>query len=314
MLSETSIVHSVPFAPWTTALCLAALLLNGQSSGYCAADDPDGLVLSIAVHKRQIIQYEPVVLTVSIANRSRQDKKVVAHLDPSWGFLSLFVDLPTGRRCPIRPFVQSCGQARYVTLSSGQQIHHRFYLLYSKGVGYIFKEKGRYRVHVRFRPGTTGSRFVSATSPDLFVSAPTKEVDEYALRHWRGGPQALFALGLTTDNAIAREFSTVARKFPGSTYAPWSYYFCGRAALRQELNDGPSKGGLNGVLVYYRPLLDKYPKFPLRMEAKLDLAEIYYYLGKTDVSTRILKEIESKHRAFVAVRRSIARYMQQREK
>jgi hypothetical protein len=198
-------------------ICLEATLfsLTVCASGQCACGDgQDGLRLSISTGKHHLSQGEPLVLDIEVKNVSEQRQILKSPLTPESGHLTFKIVGPKGRLHKFQPYVLYSGEVGMQDLAPKSSVKGRQVLFYSPNWGFHFDQPGDYTVQAIHRLHELESNVLKIRV------RPAGRADQKALEHIRGNPQAMFALGATADPIIGREFETVVRKYPESTYVP----------------------------------------------------------------------------------------------
>ncbi len=272
-------------------LVCAALLLPLNLFG----DDPDPdhkpdpeLELELSLPKKEIVQFEPLVITISVENQSEQPRKISRAFDPCWHYLKVFVTDPAGRVHHLGGGVICCGFGGTLTLppkGRNNAIHLRMLLTPSPNTW--LDTPGKYQLNATFQAGDNNGPLVAQTA--TLTIKPAEGVDKKALKLFRGEDQAEFLANQTTSPKIGKHFETLIQDYPKSVYVPWCYYVLGRAAQRQDHILYEDRG--EAVRKYYKHLLETDSKFPLKTEVEYEMARELIRMEKPDAAKRAIEKL-----------------------
>jgi hypothetical protein len=299
-------------APW---------LFGGLAVVVCSAEADDArfqvLELRLSVAESEIVQNEPLVVVIELANRSPGPQIVLPDLETDLGLVTYRIVGPDGKLHPFQPVGQASHQSEPQVLAEDESLLHRQVLLYSADWGVHFKQPGEYRIQAVYRatlsklaaPDSRERRFFLESNVVTVDVKPARGDDEKALEHFRGNPQALFALGLTHEWMIGREFETILRKYPNCSYAPWCYYFLARAWPDHPLRNAQLKS--ERAVRMFETLLTKYPDFPLATDVRYQIARELSRLGRKKEALERVERLIEEHpnlRLFQRVKLQIRVY------
>ena len=249
------------------------------------------LELKLSLSKNQIVQLEPIALTVSVQNLSKEPQNLYLIFNRDAQYLRIYLTTSEGKTHWLNTRLIACEGSDPETLSPKDVIRYR--LMLSDGPHSWMDTPGEYKLHITFAC-LKDPKPLESKPLKLTVKA-AKGVDNEALDRFRGYAQAEFLTsGATCDAILAEQFRFVTEKYPKSVYTPWCYYALGRAAQNQPFPLPFSTAA--EAIGYYRRLLKDYPKFPMKTEVEYEIARELFRLGKDDEAA--LDQIEtlaSKH-------------------
>ncbi|MBW3600961.1 MAG: tetratricopeptide repeat protein, partial [Planctomycetes bacterium] len=193
-----------------------------------------------------------------------------------------------------------------IRLKPNESLLHHEFLLYSPNWGFHFREPGDYTIQATFDYGISPTPRLALRSNRVKLSVvPAPGVNAIALERFNGHPQGKFAIGMSDAYAIADEFQTVITEWPDTPYAPWSYYFLGRAWQARPENDQHNRrmrghSGVNEFLsqkaiATFEILLNDHPTFPFAAEAHYQIAKEMLRLGQRQRALRRIKKLIEQH-------------------
>ena len=259
------------------------------------ADEPEkSLELGVSLSKKEIVQFEPVVLDVSVTNRSKKPQQVVGTWDLDWLYLKISVTDSTGKDVFHRiNGAVADGIPSKVIIAAGPRdnsLHHRIVLTASPGTW--MDKPGDYKLQATFDYGNKKAKPLKSNTVNLAIK-PAQGIDKQALTRFRGYPQAKFLAMSTNAAVVGEEFEAVIKKYPKSVYTPWCYYILGWAW--QDYDRIPERQRALAAQEYFGELLRKYPKFPLKIEAEYELARALYRLGEREKALKQIDDLAGKH-------------------
>lgn len=250
--------------------------------------------LHVSLVQSEIVRNEPAILTVTLANMSGTDQTVTPALEPEAEYLTCEIVLPDRKRVRYRPMLHVDVTSGTQVLKPGERLVHRQMLIFSVGQGVLFKDAGQYKISANFSITATGRpRRVLKSNVATLTVRPAVGVDAKAIEFFRGNPQACFAVGSTTDWAIGREFETIIKDYPESTYVPWCHYFLGRAWQQREVSQPEAKA--EHASRHFESLLNKHQRFPLIVETRYQLAKETLRLGRRDEALKQIEDLVEAH-------------------
>lgn len=279
------------------ALLVALWCIVGSSLE--AEESSNALELRLSLSKRQIVQFEPVVLEVSVTNRSAKPQQIYNTLDLDWLYLKVFVTDSAGKEFQLGTGGISDGIPGRETIAAdpaNNTLRHKILLTpFPKS---WMDTPGDYKLHATFDYGKDVKPLKSNTV-GLKVK-PTEGINKKALERFRGRLQASFLANKSTCPPIAEEFEAVIKEHPKSIYVPWCYYVLGRASQHQKRV--PERARAVEASEYFRRLLEKHPKFPLTTEVRYEIARELLRLGQRDDALRRIDDLAGKHSDFLVFR------------
>jgi len=250
--------------------------------------------LRITLQQQSIVQCEPVVVFFELKNTSGEKQAFDPGIEPGQGNLIYRIVGPDGTVHRWHPPVVAMREGEKAVLKPNESMSHRDIVHYSGNWGFHFKQPGQYSVEATFLAGRVKDEPLLLRSNSVSVTArPAAGIDAKALERFGGHPQAKFALGTSTDFAIADEFEAIIRDYPTSVYAPWCYYFLARA-WQNRFRDTP-KIGAEKAIALYEESLDKHPKFPLTIEVRYQIAKEMLYLERRTEGLERIEELIAAH-------------------
>jgi tetratricopeptide (TPR) repeat protein len=249
------------------------------------------------------MENEPLVVRVELANISTVPQSVPPLLEQRYGFLTYEISGPKGEAQKYAPLTEIETMFQPQTLAPGDSLADRQLLFYSPNWGVHFKARGTYSVRAVFRlPGRDGDMSLLTSNSEEVTVRAANGANAAALEHFRGNPQALFALGMTTDWVIGREFQTIVEKYPESKYAPWSHYFLGRSWQRRDMPQARAKA--ERAMLHFRALLKDYPDFPFAVEVRYEIAKELLRLGEKDEAIKRIEELRKSDPSLLLFQRA----------
>lgn len=282
--------------PKTFATFVVALVCM-RSAG--AEEEKTGLKLHLSLAADEIKQFAPLVAKIRIENTSAENRTVYSNPRPEFGNLTYRIPGPGGRQRRLEPVsMAAVPKHQQKVLAAGEGLEHHQWILWSGGA-FHFDQPGAYSIQASSRFNELDSNIVK------FRVSPAEGVDQKALEHWRGNPQALFALGATSDYTIAQEFEAILRDYPESVYTPWCYYFLGEAWQRRAESDELGRLRKTGIeyfsqkaLALYEELLKKEPDFPRKVEISYEMAKERLRFGEREKAFAEIDRLTEKHPAL----------------
>ena len=244
--------------------------------------------LKLSLSKSEIVQLEPIALTISVKNLSKEPQEIYPTFDRAAQHLIIIVTTNDGKTIEWHPgdIIIEDAVPNLYTLSPKDVIRYRMML--SDEPHSWMDTPGEYKLHITFDCLKAGAKPLESKPVKLTVKA-AEGIDKEALHRFRGYPQAEFlTYGSTCDAILFKQFVTVTQIYPKSVYTPWCYYALGRAA-QSDFTCPFSK--VFHARDYYEQLLKRYPKFPMKTEVEYEMAREFLRLGKDDEAA--INQIES---------------------
>ncbi len=187
---------------------LLTITVFGLMVAPAKCEDPK-LELKLSVSKSEIVQLEPIVLTVSVQNLSKEPQKIYPIFDPDAHYLKIFLTTDEGKTSWVRSGLISDISCKPYTFSPKDVIRYRLML---SGQPKDWTDRpGEYKLHITFSCLKDAKPLES--KPVKLTVKPAEGVDKEALDRFRGYPQAEFLARGSTAEAIAEQFRFVIRKF-----------------------------------------------------------------------------------------------------
>lgn len=270
------------------AVCVFGFI-TGSARG---EDNPPKLELKLSLSKSEIVQLEPIALTISVQNLSKEPQKIHRIFDPDWQYLKIFLTTTDGKAIWLRSGLIKDGRPNTYTLPpKGRNDVIRYRLLLSGQPKDWMDTPGEYKLHITFDYAKDSEPLTS--KPVKLTVKPAEGIDKEALDRFRGYPQAEFLARGSTAQAIAEQFRFVVQKYPKSVYTPWCYYILGWAAQNDPFVSQSSRA--TNARDYYGRLLKDYPKFPMKTEVEYEMARELLRLGEDEGAIDQLEVLASKH-------------------
>jgi len=246
------------------------------------------LGLEVTVPRPAIVQGEPVVVEVRLGNISAEPVTVDPLLAPEAGRLIWYFTSPAGTERRYRPVFLLDGEARPRELAPGESLVARQMLLVDAEAGPLFGEPGEHQIEAMFSDTHSGSAaaVVRSNRAAILVREAVGD-DAEARQRFSGRPQAMFAMRLTADWAIAAEYEAIAGDYPQSPYAPWSRYFLARSGGE----GGDRRDRSARAIIHLRTIVERYPGFPLALEARYLLAREQWQTGQREAAMENLGQV-----------------------
>ena len=138
---------------------------------------------------------EPVFMKVGVQNMGSQPHLVPDSLDPTDGYLRVFLRRPDGQVVRYLPPVQLCKPSQRVLLRKGQKpLRYPGFPLFLSSRGPVFTEPGVYHVYVQLS-GVDGGRFAQSDETPVRILHPDRQTEAFAHELWEH-PESLQALYL----------------------------------------------------------------------------------------------------------------------
>lgn len=269
--------------------CLGYNVLGDDKTAEFSRD----LEMKVSLSAEEVIQFEPVILKVSVRNVSHQNQKIYRALDPNRKYLKVFLIDSDGKHRQLKTSDIVNGEVESMELPTwvnrkggvGTGVHRR--ILLSSNPGAWLDTPGKYKVYATFNYAE-GKKVGSPVAAELTVKA-AEGVNKDALERFRGFPQAKFIAKQTNCPDIANEFKAVIDKHSESAYVPWCYYLLARGFQNREV--GHPLSNARNARMYYQALLKRFPEFPLKREVEYEIAREGFRLEKTDESLYEVKRL-----------------------
>ncbi len=243
---------------------LSAILLVAPAQ----AEKPPKVELKLSLSKSEIVQFEPIVLTIAVRNLSKEPEQIHLKFDPIAQYLRIFVTSELGKTKRIKPDIISNVYVGPHEFGPKDVIRYRLML---SGKPHDWMDTpGEYKLHITFDCLKDAKRLESE-SVKLTIKA-AEGVDKEALDRFRGYPQATFLDRGSTAEAIAGQFRFITQKYPKSVYTPWCYYILGWAMQNRRADFASDSLQAEAAIDYYERLLREYPKFPMKTEVEYEIA------------------------------------------
>lgn len=271
-------------------LTISLLSLN-PAPAHAEKPQPN-LELKLSLSKSEIVQLEPIALTISVQNLSNEPQEIVSPVfDPDAQHLKIFVTTKDGKSTWLRSGTVKCIYTGTTTFSPKDVIRYR--LLLSGEPKEWMDTPGEYQLHITFLCLKDPKPLES--QPVKLTVKPAEGIDKEALDRFRGYPQALFLGMRTTAPAIGGQFRIVTQEFPKSVYAPWCYYILGWSMQNSREAFASDASQAVAARDYYGQLLEKYPKFPLKTEVEYEMARELLRMGEDEGGIEQIEDLASKH-------------------
>jgi hypothetical protein len=276
----------------------------------------DGLELTIAVHKEQFLQTEPVVLAIRL-NNPTGSKKPVALLQNPWQPLMKFtirdpsgksrVRVLAGERSVATEHQGLVGADKVLRITSTETypvtvlhpktaVTYRELLHYTnqKGGWMLFDQPGRYEIqaHLPEIPALHQETLDSNQLAITVVEPPESEKNAWS--SFRGdGPMgnSAFVQEPISGLAIAEALRGMVQEFPQSVYSEHARYALGKFYL--------NSGAYDDSLAMLEDLAKRNPDFPLRVEVRYYIARANYLKG-----IRLFQDLIGQHPNWVGSRKA----------
>jgi len=196
----------------------------------------DDFLLALHLPRAEIRLGEPLVLVVSLENRSGEVKEVVDLLAPEHGFLVAWLRRPgedreTTYAPPVRRDTRLLPRA---TLDAGERITARLPIFFGRD-GWLLDRPGRYRVRAEY---SWDERKAASEAVEFEVAAPATEADRRAaaLMTSREVGSFLYLLGGRQADVATDRLETVAREHAACPPAPFARLALGLWASRESFD------------------------------------------------------------------------------
>ena len=143
----------------------------------CEAAEPPSpapLRLELSVADSEILQNEPVVVSVRVTNVSTENVELDPRFEQEYSAVQFNLSDPYGRSFPHRWIAHADGPASWRQLGPGESIVHRQWLFFGMRRHEYFEFPGEYRIDASFRtPSREGPALTLRSEPVVFQVVET---------------------------------------------------------------------------------------------------------------------------------------------
>lgn len=251
--------------------------------------------LGVCVSRKEIIEFEPVVLIVSVINLSGERQTIHRALDPRQQYLKIHIIDPDGKTHVWNPPRIKHRGIGYMTLGPHEAVHHQLILTRAQD-GWL-NQSGKYQLAATYDYGPDAEEPLASSFATLTIK-PAEGVNTKALEKFSRHLQKGVLTEPNTTPAATEDLKSIIRDYPKSDYAPWCYYMLGWAAQHQPAVDNKTRA--NEARKYYGKLLEKHSKFPLKNEVKYEMARELFRFGKRHDAIQKIEQLVDKDRQMQA--------------
>lgn len=267
-----------------TALCMVLCVAMAQTA-------TGAIEIRLAAEKSQFKLGEPVIVLVSVKNKSQEPLTLSPNLGPEVDFLQYVITDPDGKTAAFNPlFVVDPSQS--VTLGKDERVSGGARIFYG-GNGYSFPKAGKYTVVARYKDSRSNAL-------EIRVLAPANNAEREQAKLILDNPEVGLFLMLEGGDELAeakKHIDALISKHPTSVITHYVRYAVAKnlsVPARNFVSKKPRPADLPKAIEILQELRNKDFQFYYQSKAMSTLAASLAKLDRKDEAKKVLQDYRKK--------------------